>query len=203
MRRIISVALVVVAMVGCSRKGPPPAVEGGGGGTRQVLTPVETGGPGLESPQGLVYQGRTAPQWGNQLTETRDPATRAQAAAALSRMGKAGYPFLAQGVNSNSDEVRLLSLQAMGKPELTGDKNSMSSLIDLLGNSRNPALRQAAACRLAWYGMDSQRALQPLQRAAKNDPDDEVRRVAAAAVGEIEEFVKTGGKITRGQPLKK
>jgi HEAT repeat protein len=91
----------------------------------------------------------------------------------------------------------------MTKPDLAGDTNSMAKMIDMLNNERNPALRQAAACRLAWYGMDSQRAVQPLQRAATGDSDAEVRRVAAAAIVEIEEFLSTGGKITRGQPLKK
>lgn len=201
MRRLIMVALVVAAAAGCGRKGPPPAPQGAGGPGAGALTPVEN--PGWEPPPGAVYQGRTAPQWGNQLVETRDASTRVQAATALSQMGKAGYPYLAKGLNSNSDEIRLVSLQAIGKPELVGDKNSMSALIDMLNNSRDPALRQAAASRLAWFGMDSQRAVQPLQRAATTDSDAEVRRVAASALVEIEEFVATGGKITRGQPLKK
>jgi len=203
MRTMILGAVLIAVAAGCGRKGPPPAAEGVGVGPGAVSSQVEPP-PGWEPPQtGQVYQGRTPPQWGSQLVDARDPAIRAEAAIALSRMGKVGYPYLLQGVKTGSDEVRLTSLQAMAKPDLVGDRNSMPMLIDLLFNSRDPALRQAAASRLAWYGMDAQRATQALQRAASSDSDAEVRRVAASAIVEIEEFVATGGKITRGQPLKK
>jgi HEAT repeat protein len=203
MRTLILGALLIGVAAGCGRKGPPPVAEGGAGGPAAALT-TEAEGPAWQPPQAAeVYQGRTLPQWGSQLTDTRDASSQAEAATALSRMGKAGYPYLVRGLKSTSDEVRLVSLQAIAKPDLVGDRNSMPTLVDMLFNARNPALRQAAASRLAWFGTDSQRAIQALQRAADTDNDAEVRRVAASAIVEIEEFVATGGKITRGQPLKK
>jgi hypothetical protein len=199
MGRIHLIALVVLVLVGCGRKGPPPAAAGGGGPVGPVLAPAET--PGWEAPRGAgpIYQGRAAPQWGEQL-QAPDPVRRAEAAMALGKLGQAGYPFLMANIKQGSDDARLVSLQAMAKQELVGNqRETMPLLVNMLG-ARTPALRQAAACRLAWYGLDSQQALQQLQRLADSDSDPEVRRVAAAAIAEIDEFVTTGSKSPRGKP---
>jgi HEAT repeat protein len=200
MHRMILGALVIASAVGCSRKGPPPAAQGGAAPPQLVPAPV---GPEWEAPQpgGAVYLGRSAPQWGEQL-QAQDPLRRAEAAMALGKLGPAGYPYLIQRIKQGSDDVRLVTLQAMAKQELTtNQRETMPLLFDMLA-SRNPALRQAGACRLAWYGLESQRALQPLQRLADTDSDPEVRRVAAQAITDIQECIQTGGKITRGQPGK-
>lgn len=199
MRRIVLGALIFVVVAGCGRKGPPPAAELGGQGQSQ-LVPVEASGPSGEAPGGQVYEGRSAPQWGQILeTQGQNAATRTRASVALGKLGEAGYTYLAAGLKSSSDDVRLASLQAMGKPELVAhSRETMPELLGML-NSRNPGLRQAAAARLAWYGMDSQQALDSLRRVATRDEDPEVRRVAEAAIVEIDEYVKSGGKITRGK----
>jgi len=64
----------------------------------------------------------------------------------------------------------------------------MPILIGMLQSNASSDLRQAAAARLAWYGLEANtpQVLESLRRAAQSDNDPEVRRVAFGALQDIE-----------------
>jgi HEAT repeats len=178
--------LIFLVAAGCGRSKPPPA-NLGGPAPPALVPAAPADGPEALTPAGPAFQGKSAKQW-DELLDARDTKTCAEAAVALGNMGEAGYPYLAARLKAGSDQVRLQSLLAIGRGELVAHaRQTMPLLMEML-DARNPSLRQAAASRLAWYGADSKQALQPLERVARADSDPEVRRVAAGAIAQINEF---------------
>lgn len=196
MRRSIFVVLLMLVAAGCGRK-TPPKIGGLGPAPADVAQPTASAADPQAVVGGAMYEGRTAPQWGEVL-EGRDNAARMKAGYALSNMGEKGYVELARGLKSTSDEARLASLQAVSRTQLLAHRrDSMTLLLDMI-EDRNPMIRQGAAARLSWFEMDSEQALPVLQRHAAKDPDADVRRVCQDSVYAIQEYVKAGGKLTRG-----
>jgi HEAT repeat protein len=144
-----------------------------------------------------VFQGRTVDQWAERM-ESQNPTARSQASAALGSMGESGYPFLLKGLRSNSDDVRMNSLQNMTKPVMVAHQQETLGLLRSMLGDPNPLIRQGAAARVSWYGKDAQVALPAVQALAQNDSEPEVRRVAAIAVTEIMDHLVRGGRMDRG-----
>jgi HEAT repeat protein len=139
-----------------------------------------------DDPAAGVYQGLTPKQWAEQL-QTRDLKTQSEAIQALGALKEHGYPELKEGLQSESADVRVLTLQAIQLPVLMEhDKEVVPKLIDLLQTDRNPTVREQAAIRLAWFDNAAQRKqghmiqqrFQALQRAAQADPNAAVRQAA-------------------------
>ncbi|MBY0527739.1 MAG: HEAT repeat domain-containing protein [Gemmataceae bacterium] len=183
MRPSVATVLMVLALAGCSRKAPPnPVAE---------ASPVPIPRPSEEDPgdseagrggAGTSYEGRTAPQWAKELENSDNHAKRSQASIALSRLGERGYPHLAAGMRSNSDEVRIACLQVIDKPTLLAHPNEMVPLLTQMLRDRQPMIRRSAAARLCWFGEGARGALRDLQQMASNDPETDIRQVARVTI---------------------
>lgn len=182
MRQSLLVLCLLLPAGGCARKAPPVASKSNLNG----LTPAVSARPAQTDPAFRRSEGRTAPEWGEQLLETRNHATRQQAALALADLGEQGYPHLAAGLRSNSDELRLASIQAMDKPTLLAHQNEMIPLFTRLLRDREPMLRRAAAARLCWFGTAAQGALRDLTEVATTDPMPDIREVARVSIDLIQ-----------------
>lgn len=188
---LLLAGLVVLAF-GCGRKAPPAAMGLGGEAGPQPLV-VEVGSQDAALAPGTpVHEGRTAPQWMQQLEAAPTPVLRQQAGRALSGMGDTGQSQLLKGLAHGSDPVRLSCLQAISQPMLA--KNANETLPLLLGmlQERNPDLRKAAAARLPWFPwkkLNPEIALAPLRAMSQRDPDPGVRRAAQESIIFINEVV--------------
>jgi hypothetical protein len=179
MRCLVCLFLSLLMLTGCSRRAVPPA----------AVAPAAVGGePALAGDEGhepvpagvAVYQGRSAETWARGL-DSPDNGVRREAGMALRTLGKEGYPHLVNAIrNSRSAETRLAALQALYKTELVSHQSdTLPLLLRLLQTDPNPALREQAAIRLAWFDERGRAALAALQNAAQTDPDAGVRQAAA------------------------
>ena len=126
---------------------------------------------------GQVVQGRTAPQWAEQL-EARNHVQRKQASMVLGKMGERGYPHLREGMRRGSTEVRLACMQAIGKPALLEHRGEMVPILRAMLRDPEPMLRRAAAARLCWFGADARSAVRELQYIAEHDDHPDIQQVA-------------------------
>ena len=110
---------------------------------------------------------------------------RHEAARALGQMDEAGFPYLLKGMHSGSAEVRRASLEAVYKPVLVKHERETFELLIQFASDRDPALRQTAIMRLAWFEKRGRGALPALQYVALNDSDPAVRLAAAEAAFQI------------------
>jgi hypothetical protein len=190
MRCLTIGAVCLLVAAGCGRSKPPlPASQGWSPVQPAAVEPAdggETPAP-VVAPVGPAFRGKNAKQWDQQM-EARDAALYTEAAVALGRLGETGFPYLMARMQRGSDDVRMQSLLAMGKPELVGHARQTMPLLSEMLSARSPSLRQAAASRFAWYGDDSRQAIPALERLAKSDDNADVRRVAASAIAEINEY---------------
>jgi len=180
MRRIIMIALLGLAAVGCARKAPKPV----GAESAPAPAPVGAAAENPDDPAnggGPVYEGRTVRQWDHQL-QSSDHAVRQQASVALSALGERGYPSLRDGMLSKSDEVRVACLQAITKPALLEHGNEMIPLLTRMLRDREPMVRRSAAARLCWFGSGAKGALRDLQEMADRDPLPDIRQVARVSI---------------------
>ena len=123
MRSVLIFGVVICLLSGCGRKeAPPPPV-----GAQQVhpsqnlyQAAAGTGQPSDGSGSNTagavpVYQGLTPAQWGERL-QAPDLKTQTEAIQALGAMKEQGYPELKKGLQSDSPDVRMLSLEAIQLP---------------------------------------------------------------------------------------
>lgn len=173
MRALRILGLLALLPLGCGRNVPPAAGLGSDGPVG--LTPVAVGlvDPTIEP----IFEGHTPEQWAGRLS-SNSPEVRAQARTALGRLDKQGYPFLVQGMKSNSSEMRLQCLQAIYKPVLVKNSNETLPLVMSMLQERDPQLRLNAVSRLPWFEKDAARAMPTLQYLAANDASPEVRQAA-------------------------
>lgn len=201
----LSLLLVLVLVVGCSRTAPPIARPGANVksmaavGTQADVaryapwTPTDP-----RNPQTRTVQGKTADDWAPQL-KAREPAVRQQAADALRQLGEPGYPHLIKGMKSSDPEVAIQAMQAIPPPVLVQQQaETVPALIFILQRDPNAALREQAAMRLAWFdrapgankvqaGFQAKQRLDALAYAAQNDASPGVRTAAAGSLACIQQ----------------
>lgn len=112
-----------------------------------------------------------------------EPGLTAEAALALSQMGRDAFPPLRQALNSPDPMVRREALRSIGKLQGRAPLDSKVVVPLLIARMKDPdaGVRAVAATYLGivHQGNDSVRAL----IAGLADEDDEVRRSSAAALG--------------------
>lgn len=173
-----------VALVGCGRQAPAPLVEAT---TPQPLTSVQP-----QMAVEPVFEGRTAPQWAEQL-HSGDATRLTQACQALRELKEPGVPHLLAGLRSRSTETRLVCLQALHPSVLTAHRQQTLPLVREMLHDASAAVRQGAATRLPWFGKDGQVAVLALRELAARDDSAEVRKAAAEAVAVID--IHVTGKV--------
>ena len=156
--------LLLLLIVGCGKAKPLLSVV--------VPVPMKVEPAALASTTAAnserVYQGRTAPQWGQVLTEG-EPTARDNAGRALRDLGKEGYPFLLNGMRSRSWEVRMICLRAVSKEQMAADPARTMPLLTSLVEDDNPQISRYAIVRLGWLGTTAQGTLPLLkEQLAKN-----------------------------------
>ena len=100
-------------------------------------------------------------------------------------MDEAGFPHLLKGMHSGSSEVRRTCLHAVYKPILLKHEGEVFGLLVGYLKDKDPALRQAALTRLAWFEKRGGSALPSIRRVALSDPDPNVRFAADTALYQI------------------
>jgi hypothetical protein len=190
-------------LTGCS-KAPPVARPGGSTTTNRQNGPGAVAAPRVDNPEHQAdpsqraYQGRTAADWAGDL-ESRDTGVRQQAAQALRALGETGYPMLVKGLKNPAPEVRLQALEAMDLKLLKKHQDQTVPLLINTTRDPNPAVREQAAIRLAWFdssdtstmntGVMAGLRLQALQALA-NDKNPNVRTAANNSLRCIQDAVK-------------
>jgi hypothetical protein len=115
-----------------------------------------------------------------------DPEVRLGAALALRNLGpeaREALPALAAALKDEHQQVRIWAALAMTKiaPD---DPAVVPGLVEAL-KDQTPTARHAAALSLGLIGIDqpaARAAAQPLAELAKNDPEEEIRKAAIAAL---------------------
>lgn len=213
MPRALWAACGLLVLAGCGRSDP---TAGSRAPVHGVVPPIQPEpSPAwnqlLEEPAGpTLYAGQPVEAWVEQF-QAADPAGRAQAATALGQMGKPGFRPLLEGMKSQSDDTRILALQAVTEEVLTAPDHRPQTFPLLLGMlaDRNPEIRRQAADRLAWFfgpehlgpgGPSAElfKAVQALRYLMKNDPEASVRQVAESAIHAITSRVT--GRPVAGSP---
>jgi HEAT repeat protein len=116
-----------------------------------------------------------------------EPGLTAEAAMALSYMGREALPPLREGLSSRDPIVRREALRSIGKLKERAPLE-LSSVLPLLINGlkdRDESVRAVAATYLGIIHEGAERAV-PALVGSLSDPDPEVRRAAAAALGSFE-----------------
>jgi HEAT repeat protein len=150
-------------LLGCGRAKPPAPVDNAQTGAG--LQPVQAS---FDPPASALGQAHTPTEWGQLLTAA-DPAARELAGRALRDLGKEGYPYLLQGMQSRSWEVRLVSLRAAPKEQVVANRNRTLPVLTDLAADSNPEIAQYAVIRLGWLGASAQSALPMLKRKLDDD----------------------------------
>ncbi len=186
---------LLLLLGGCGRKSPPVAVKTKStGASAAASTAVAPMTPEMEA-AAKTLQNRSAPELGQQLLDTKNPALRQQAAVALADMGEKGYPHLFAAMKSNNDEQRLAAIQVIDKPTLMAHRNDMIPMLEKMLGDREPMIRRSAAARLCWFGSDAQRSLGLLTGMA-NDPNElpDIQQVAKVSIDLIRNAKGTPSK---------
>jgi hypothetical protein len=190
MKRTLTIVMVLLLASGCSKKAPSGVAKLKGQsspiGAGQAIANQTWSDPDTLPPGTPVHQGKSAPQWGDQL-QSPDAGTRTQASAALRDMGEAGYVELKKGLRNPAPDVRLSSLQGLYAPILLAHKDETLPMLRDMLQDPNPALREQAAIRMAWFAKENRAALPRLEQLAQNDPSPQVRSAAALSAGSIKD----------------
>jgi hypothetical protein len=201
MQRMLVLAMVVA--LGCSKGSDSSARRYPDRGGPADL--AESAGAAPANPEPLaepVYQGQPLSHWVEQFNQPEDSTTRANAAQALGQLGEEGFPPLLRAMQGNSDEARVLALQAVTKEMLVEHQAETMPLLRRMLADNNATLRKQAAERLSWYGVKDLPALKEnvrlLRELAQNDPQPEVREVANGALRSITSAYT--GKPVAGAP---
>jgi HEAT repeat protein len=189
--------LLLVVAVGCGRAKPPAAAEGGS----PALVPLEPVHADFDPTINGSVQPRTALQWQQVLTGT-DPKGRELAARALRDLGKDGFPYLLQGMQSKSWEVRLVSLRAASKELVAANPGRTLPILTELAGDSNPQIAQYAVVRLGWLGSRGQSALPVLKRKLAEDDNPQVKEDVVQSIIDIHDSVPSlAGLLRDPNPL--
>jgi HEAT repeat protein len=132
--------------------------------------------------------GRTAAPLVNDVAEVlSEPALTAEAAVALSFMGRGAFGPLREALSSSDPIVRREALRSIGKLKERAPLEADVAVPLLIARlkDRDPGVRAVAATYLGIIHERPADAI-PALIAALGDEDDEVRRAAAAALGSFE-----------------
>ena len=186
MSRTLATLAALVCLAGCGDK--PTAKQQPAAGGSPAPQQAFSAPPVPITPPPIAYQGQTPAQWGAHLLG-RDPQRRQEAGKALQQLQEQGTPYLLQGLRSASDITRLISIEALPMTEMVRrEKETFPLLVQMLGD-RNPAIRQQAAGRLAWFGKNARVALDALRQVAENDPHPDVRAAARGSLTDINDSI--------------
>ena len=129
-----------------------------------------------------AYHGKTAVEWGDQLTGPGTTASHAQAARALARLGQSGLPVLTGALESTDPDIRhqaALGILRMGTSAYTAAPTMAEALKD---PDRN--VRGIMAMALGRLGPLAKPQMPALVK-AQDDPDPAVSLRAREAVARI------------------
>jgi HEAT repeat protein len=200
MRLTVRLAFLLLVMPACTTKAPPVARR----------APLAHANPSVASQAVSAHPdavapllGRTLSQWEEQLS-SKDLAARQRATLALGQLGEAGYPALLNGMKNESADVRLQSLQAIYRPVLVQHQAETVPLLLQLLQDPNPAVREHAAIRLAWFdvrvsnmtpraGYYARERLQALRLLAQKDETPAAKNAALHSIQSIEDAIQ--GKV--------
>jgi HEAT repeat protein len=125
-----------------------------------------------------------APAIGEVAEQLRDPTLTAEAAVALSFMGRGAFGPLRDALSSDDPAVRREALRSIGKLKERAPLSAAAVLPLLIERARDPdpGVRAVAATYLGIIHEGGADAVGALVEALK-DPEPEVRRAAATALG--------------------
>jgi HEAT repeat protein len=200
MQVTVRLAFLLLVVPACTTKAPPVA--------RRAPLPrandsVASQAVSASPDAAAQLLGRTLSQWEEQLS-SKDLATRQRATLALGQLGEAGYPTLISGMKNESADVRLQSLQAIYRPLLVKHQTETVPLLLQLLHDPNPAVREHAAIRLAWFdvrvsnmtpraGYYARERLQALRLLAQKDDNPAAKNAALHSIQSIEDAIQ--GKV--------
>lgn len=121
-----------------------------------------------------------------------EPGLTAEAAVALSYLGREAFPPLRDALDSADPVVRREALRSIGKLRDRAPLDQRLVVPVLVGRMKDqdPGVRTVAATYLGIIGADS-RTVVPVLIAGLQDPSAEVRAAAATALGSFPEASKT------------
>jgi HEAT repeat protein len=200
MRLTVRLAFLLLVVPACTTKAPPVARPAPlARANASVASPAIPAHPDAAAP----LLGRALSQWEEQLS-SKDLAARQRATLVLGQLGEAGYPALLNGMKNESADVRLQSLQALYRPVLVRHQAETVPLLLQLLQDPNPAVREHAAIRLAWFdvrvsnmtpraGYYARERLQALRLLAQKDETPAAKNAALHSIQSIEDAIQ--GKV--------
>jgi HEAT repeat protein len=167
MRTIFALTAMLVLLAGCSRAKPkapvaqaPPVAIPEGSAPAPEVTP----------PEFDLSRPRPAAQWAT-LLDSGDANSRDAASRALRDLGKAGFPYLLQGMRHRSWEVRMVSLRAASKQDMVANRSQAYPVLTTLAQDSNPEIAHYAIIRLGWLGGAGRAALPILKKRLEDHPE--------------------------------
>lgn len=141
----------------------------------------------------LSFMGSPAVETLRDALHSDEPLVRREALRALGKLRERAsidpqlvIPLLLESLKDGDAAVRHVAVTYLG---IVRDhpKDEVAGLIGALQDPQ-AEVRQAAALALSSYGLDAEPAITALDKAAKSDPDDDVKREAARALVRIAEL---------------
>jgi HEAT repeat protein len=192
MRLVVCLLPVAGLLLGCGGSAPRPSLPEMPPASAEV--PDDTPAP-AEAPVAVAEQ---VEQHREQLRSETDALARRDAAVALAQLGPEGWEELIRGLESESPEVRLASVQGLPAPLLAGEQGAaVRAILARLLRDADPQIRGEAALRLAMPGPGARSHMAALQQAAANDRDADVRRIAAESVVACQQTAGQVGALLR------
>jgi HEAT repeat protein len=124
---------------------------------------------------------QTPAGWADQL-QSGDQFARAEAAGELGRLGKEGFGYLYQGMQSGSWETRLACLRAAPREEIVRRPGELVPLLTQLLNDSQPEVQKYAAVRLGWFGAGAQSAFPVLKKMLAQADDPQIKQEVMEAI---------------------
>src|SRR5713101_949034 len=155
MRHLPASALIVVSLLaaGCdSARAPKQAIPAANANAESEASGgsvVVVSHPKTRPKKKLLYQGRTAEQWGQALG-ARDEDEIWRASLALRVLGAEGRPHLVKGLQSPAPTTRRICLETLSVCDLRSyGEDGRRLLVELAGDDADVRIRERAALYLS------------------------------------------------------
>jgi hypothetical protein len=157
MRHSHAAALVVLGLLaaGCdSSRAPRQAIPGASSNNETQASGGDTvmvSRPKAKPKKKVLYQGRTAEQWG-QILAAGDEDQIWQASLALRVMGAEGRPHLVKGLQSPAPHTRRICLETLSVCDFRSyGEDGRRLLVELAGDDADVRIRERAALYLSQW----------------------------------------------------